>query len=92
MGQQAPLQEQNAIHIMAHGTDLLDWVEVLRWLPGETGFSVVQRWEPRTLDFEATWEDTASKPGAIYYTRLRQQKLVHKRIAMAWSSPVWIEK
>ncbi len=92
MGQQAPHQENANVHIKAHGTDVIEWVEVLRWLPGEATFTVVQRWEPKSLDFEATWEDAPSTPGAIYYTRLRQQKLVHKRIAMAWSSPVWVAK
>jgi hypothetical protein len=71
---------------------VIEWVEVLRWLPGEANFSVVQRWEPKSMDFEETWEDAGAVPGAIYYTRLRQQKLVHKRIAMAWSSPVWVAK
>lgn len=92
MGQQAPHQEKASVHLRAHGTDLITFVEVLRWQPGEATFSVVQRWEPKTLDFETSWEDENSQPGAIYYTRLRQEKLVHKRIAMAWSSPVWIAK
>lgn len=90
MGQNAPPQDVAKVHIRAHGTDAIDWVEVLRLLPGEEKFSVVQRWEPKALDFEANWDDPDGKLGAIYYTRLRQSKLVHKRVAQAWSSPVWI--
>lgn len=90
MGQTAAPAEVNKVHVRAHGTDIINWVEVLRWLPGEEKFSVVQRWEPEALDFETTWEDTEGKLGAIYYTRLRQSKLIHKRVAQAWSSPVWI--
>jgi len=92
MGQQAPAHEKAGVHVKAHGTDVIEWVEVLRWLPGEAAFTVVQRWEPKALDFDVMWEDTETKPGAIYYTRLRQEKLVHKRVAMAWSSPVWVVK
>jgi hypothetical protein len=92
MGQQAPVQEKARVHVKAHGTDVIEWVEVLRWLPGEANFTVVQRWEPKALDFDVVWDDPASKAGAIYYTRLRQEKLVHKRVAMAWSSPVWVAK
>lgn len=90
MGQRAPHEATARVAVRAYGTDTIDWVKVLRWQPGEDGFSVVQRWEPGTLDFEATWVDTEGKSGAIYYTRLRQHKLVHKRVAMAWSSPVWV--
>lgn len=90
MGQTAPAKETSEIAIRAHGTDTILWVELLRWLPGEAAFSVVQRWEPGALDAELTCKDATPAPGAIYYVRLRQEKLVHKRIAMAWSSPVWI--
>ncbi|MCF6285941.1 MAG: DUF3604 domain-containing protein [Candidatus Hydrogenedentes bacterium] len=92
MGQTAPHQETTHVNIRAHGTDTIEFVELLRYQPGDATFSVVQRWEPKTLDFETMWEDAESKPDAIYYTRLRQRKLIHKRIAMAWSSPVWVEK
>lgn len=91
MGQTAKLDGAAKIQIRAHGTDTIDFVELLRLLPGEEGFSVIQRWEPGTLDFETAFEDSAAAQGAIYYTRLRQNKLVHKRVAMAWSSPVWVK-
>lgn len=90
MGQTAPPSDVARVQVRAHGTDVIEWVEVLRLLPGEEKFSVVQRWEPKALDFEANWEDPDGKVGAIYYARLRQQKLVYKRVAQAWSSAVWI--
>ena len=90
MGQVAPVQDSANVHLVAHGTDTIDFVELLRLQPGEAAFTVVQRWEPRALDFEAAWEDPKCKLGTVYYLRLRQHKLILKRIAMAWSSPVWI--
>lgn len=89
MGQFAPPADTAKIHIRAHGTDTINFVDLLRLQPDAEGFEVVKRWEPETLDFEVTWEDPDAKDGTIYYTRLRQDKLVHKRVAMAWSSPVW---
>ncbi len=91
MGQTAQLESPAQVHIRTHGTDIIDSVELLRLLPGEETFSVIQHWEPGTLEFETTFEDSAVAAGTIYYTRLRQHKLIHKRIAMAWSSPVWIK-
>jgi len=92
MGQTAAHESTARIALRAHGTDTIDFVELLRLQPGAEAFTVVQRWEPKALDFEATWGDAESQPGTIYYFRVRQHKLIHKRVAMAWSSPVWIAK
>jgi hypothetical protein len=89
MGESVSVDGTPEIAIAAHGTDMIVWVEVLRYRPGDTGFEVIQRWEPGTLDFTVTTRDAEWNPGAIYYTRLQQAKLIRKRIAMAWSSPVW---
>jgi hypothetical protein len=39
-----------------------------------------------TLD----WTDPEPAQQGIYYLRVRQREIVHGRVAMAWSSPVWV--
>jgi hypothetical protein len=39
-----------------------------------------------TLD----WTDPEPPQRGIYYLRVRQREIVHGRVAMAWSSPVWV--
>jgi len=36
------------------------------------------------------WTDEAPPTNGLYYVRVRQRDIVHGRIAMAWSSPVWV--
>ncbi len=43
------------------------------------------------LDLSLRWVDEAPPARALYYLRVRQRDLVHGRVAMAWSSPVWVD-
>ena len=38
------------------------------------------------------WWRFAPPARGLYYVRVRQRDLVHGRVAMAWSSPVWVER
>lgn len=91
MGQTAKVLYDPELEIAARGTDAIEWVELLRHLPGREGFDVIRRWEPGTLDFGAGYIDSGYQPGAIYCVRLQQERPVRGRAAMAWSSPVWTE-
>jgi hypothetical protein len=92
IGQVAKLSGNEAtVWVRANGTDEIDIVEVLRWRPDEAKFAVVHAWNPNAMDFEGSYTDATSVPGAIYYVRLRQKNIYRDRIVMAWSSPVWIE-
>ena len=76
---------------MAVGTDVIEVVEVLRHQVGEPGFRVLSTLHP--LDDRVEW-DLSDDPGpgaAVYYVRLRQRGLVRGLVAMAWSSPVWVD-
>jgi hypothetical protein len=44
------------------------------------------------MDFNWTKADETFHEDAIYYVRLRQTGLVRDRIAMAWSSPIWVKR
>jgi hypothetical protein len=92
MGQTVRAARAPKIELRVVGTDTIEWVELLRWQPGTTSFEVIRRWEPATLEFADTYRDRSHVPGAIYYARVKQARLVRNRVAMAWSSPVWTEK
>ncbi|MBI1390994.1 MAG: DUF3604 domain-containing protein [bacterium] len=80
------------IVVEAHGSDLIEWVEVLRLRAGDDDFSVIHRDEPAALDYRLEWTDAcAASPGAVYYVRLRQVNQVRGRAVMAWSSPIWLQ-
>ena len=79
------------IHCAATGTDLIDLVEVLRHVAGRPGFRIVATLRPGEDRFEWRTTDDPGPGAAIYYARLRQRGMVRGVVAMAWSSPVWID-
>ena len=76
--------------VRAIGTDIIDTVEVLRHVEGSPGFVVVQRLSPAKEVVSVNLTDDSPIDDAIYYVRLRQRHLVRGRVAMAWSSPIWV--
>jgi hypothetical protein len=78
------------------GTGPLRFVEVVRGDLDRREWEIVWRqWfggmgAPRELAID--WTDERPPARALYYLRVRQRDLVHGRVAMAWSSPVWIER
>jgi hypothetical protein len=91
MGGTAEPKAPASCRIIAHGTNMIGEIELLRLIPGEETFTVIKRWTPDTLDVTCEHQDSETAPGAIYYTRLRQTAEVRGRIAMAWSTPVWVD-
>lgn len=89
MGQTATTSSPPDIAVRAVGTDIIEYVELPRWQPGTATFEVIRRWEPTALEFAGTYRDESHIPGAIYYVRLKQARLIRNRVVMAWSSPVW---
>lgn len=81
------------IRVGAVGTDLIDLVEVLRHIDGQPGFAVIAELAPleRQVDWAFDDDREAGAGAAIYYVRLRQRGRVRGLLAMAWSSPVWID-
>ena len=76
--------------VSAHGTDVIEAVEILRYSEPDGGFRVIHDLRPNALDFTWSGRDGGFRDDAIYYLRLRQRSPVRGRIAMAWSSPVWV--
>ena len=76
--------------VTAHGTDIIEAVEILRYSEPDGGFRVIHDLRPNALDFTWSGRDGGFRADAIYYLRLRQRSQVRGRIVMAWSSPVWV--
>ncbi len=74
------------LQIVAHGTALIDSVEIIRQV-GLQKPEVVASMEPREPEINLDWSDTAASAGEwnMYYVRLKQ-----RNEAMAWASPLWI--
>ena len=76
--------------VTAHGTDVIESVEILRYSEPDGGFRVIHDLRPAALDFTWSGRDAGFRDDAIYYLRLRQRSPVRGRAVMAWSSPVWV--
>jgi hypothetical protein len=76
------------------GAAPLRFVEILRGDLDAKEWQVAHR---RWFAFDAPtelridWTDDAPPVNGLYYVRVRQRDIVHGRVAMAWSSPVWVE-
>ena len=68
------------VEIMRGDLDAQEWrVAHRQWFAGSA---------PTELALD--WTDEAPPANGLYYVRVRQRDIVHGRVAMAWSSPVWI--
>ena len=79
-------------HVAAHGTDVIESMQVLRFSKADGGFSVIYDLQPNALDFAWSGVDGGFRDDAIYYVRLRQRGHVRDRMVMAWSSPIRVTR
>jgi len=92
MGGRGVLEGPASLELSVLGTDTLEWVDVLRWQPGEERFTVIETLHPSSDRLEWRGEDPTDAREAIYYARVRQATPVRGRAVMAWSSPVWVAR
>ena len=92
MGSETTADGPPRLHVAAHGTDLIQSVQILRFSKAEGGFSVLFDLEPDALDFSWSGVDSGFRDDAVYYVRLRQRGHVRGRMVMAWSSPIWVTR
>lgn len=78
------------ISLEVHGTDDLEWVELVRFDDSEGTYQILERWAPGTVHFSASKTDPTFSGSAFYYVRLQQRGPVEGRPARAWSSPIWV--
>jgi len=91
MGERIIVEAPPLLEIEAHGTDVIELVEVLRYSRQKGGFEIAYSFRPESMDVAWSRVDADFSGDAIYYVRLRQRGAVLGRIAMAWSSPIWVE-
>ncbi len=91
MGEKLSAGGPPQLQIEAHGTDTIDTVEILRYCKADGAFKVIYRLDPEALDFRWSGLDRSFRQDSIYYVRLRQDGQIRNRIAMAWTSPIWVE-
>ena len=90
MGQSVTATAPPRLEVIAHGTDVIEEVQVLRHTQPARGFQIVHAMRPDALDFTWSSLDPAFREDSIYYVRLRQRGQINGRVAMAWSSPIWV--
>jgi hypothetical protein len=91
MGQTIAASAPPRLEVNAHGTDIIEEVQVLRHTKSARGFNVIRWIRPEALDFTWASVDAGLREDSIYYVRLRQRGQMGGRIAMAWSSPIWVQ-
>ncbi len=92
MGSETTADGPPRLQVAAHGTDVIESVQILRFSTAEGGFSVLFDLEPDALDFTWSGVDGGFRDDAVYYVRLRQRGHVRGRVVMAWSSPIWVTR
>jgi hypothetical protein len=90
MGRSLTTSAPPRLEVAAHGTDLIDEVQVLRYSKSSRGFELIESIRPQAPDFTSARVDAGFREDSIYYVRLRQRGEIGGRIAMAWSSPIWV--
>jgi hypothetical protein len=91
MGSEVVSNETPAIFIHAIGTAPIKQLQLLR-SEAEAGFRVIKEWLPDKAEIKVDFADSESDANAIYYIRLTQDSNVRGRPAMAWSSPIWVQR
>lgn len=92
MGSQVTASGPPRLEIEAHGTDIIEVAEVLRYSKSDDTFKVIYSLNPGAADLTWNQADETFREDSIYYMRLRQAGLVRTRVAMAWSSPIWVKR
>lgn len=92
MGQEVQVRGFPSLIVEAHGTDTIELLEMLRYSKSHRTFEIAYVIRPSSPDLKWTQVDERFKEDSIYYVRLRQAGTIRNKIAMAWSSPIWVKK
>jgi hypothetical protein len=92
MGGTVAVTDSPRLEIEAHGTDGIEFVQVLRHSKSDGAFVIIYTLSPDGADFTWSQTDATFNEDSIYYVRLRQVRTVRTRVAMAWSSPIWVRR
>jgi hypothetical protein len=91
-GEKLVVENAPELRVEVHGHSEIEQVEILRYCKSDGGFKVIFSFSPHALDFSWSNLDWGFREDSIYYMRLREAGEIRGRIAMAWSSPIWVQK
>ncbi len=102
MGSEVILPERPGhpnISVKARGTDLIDFVEILKWefkngkydKDGHPIFETILHSEVKALEADIEFVDRDYNDFSMYYVRIKQQSEAWGREVWAWSSPIWVK-
>jgi len=96
MGGEVRLEPGQVARLTGHvvGAAPIRFVEILRGDVEAHEWRVAHRqWFAGNapLELALEWTDEAPPVHGLYYVRVRQRDIVHGRVAMGWSSPVWVD-
>ena len=83
--------------VIARGSDLIDFIETLKWdfdegifdKEGHPIFETVLHNKVKALDVDMDFIDNNYKNYSLYYLRLKQLFKLRGQEVWAWSSPIW---
>ncbi|MEE9161614.1 MAG: DUF3604 domain-containing protein, partial [Candidatus Neomarinimicrobiota bacterium] len=87
---QLPTGTAPEIRVKVVGTDVLDWVEVMKF--DGRAWSVIFEERPASPRLQVSFVDDNFDRSSLYYVRARQRNLRENRPVMAWSSPIWVAR
>ncbi len=90
--------EDPTFELMAHGTDDIEFVEMVKWdffnpIYGNDvhpDFTTVKRWDINSISINTSFTDTSFSSNSVYYLRLKQVNENNGVESWAWSSPIWV--
>lgn len=98
-----PADSFPTIHFSVNGTDVLDFIEVLKWdfkngkyttNPVHPIYPVIKKiqFSNAVKNYSFAMIDTSMRDSCLYYVRVKQKNMVSNREVWAWTSPIWIDK
>lgn len=98
-----PCDSFPTINFTVNGTDVLDFIEVLKWdfkkgqysaAPVHPLFPVIKRisFSNGEKNYSFAMIDVTMQDSCLYYVRVKQKNMVSNREVWAWTSPIWIDK
>lgn len=98
-----PCDSFPSINVVVNGTDVLDYIEVLKWNfktgqytsnPAHPIYTVIKKitFTNAEKNYSFAMIDTSLRDTSLYYVRVKQKNLVNNKEVWAWSSPIWVNK
>jgi hypothetical protein len=95
-----PKGEKPKLFVSARGTDIIDFIEILKWdfnkgkfdKKGYPIFENILHRKVGALQVDLELEDKSFESFSMYYLKLRQFPKINDFEVWAWSSPIWVKK